>query len=102
LNNRINTRKPTIPVASDRDGDGVQDSYDRCPDEKGEKRNFGCPPTSFTIKAGYQLEIYEGDNFRGKRIRLEITRGGRECKTKNINGSGISRVGSTGIHEDVR
>jgi uncharacterized protein (TIGR02145 family) len=46
LNNRINTRKPTIPVASDRDGDGVQDSYDRCPDEKGEKRNFGCPTSN--------------------------------------------------------
>lgn len=29
----------------DRDGDGVLDSYDRCPDEKGEKRNFGCPPS---------------------------------------------------------
>ncbi|MCW3088663.1 MAG: outer rane lipoprotein Omp16, partial [Sediminibacterium sp.] len=30
-------------VQKDRDDDGVPDSKDKCPDEKGSKKNFGCP-----------------------------------------------------------
>jgi len=31
------------PVFADRDGDGVPDDIDRCPDVPGPKENFGCP-----------------------------------------------------------
>ncbi len=31
------------PVFTDKDGDGVADDIDRCPDEKGPAENFGCP-----------------------------------------------------------
>ncbi len=31
------------PVATDRDGDGVADEIDRCPDVPGPRENFGCP-----------------------------------------------------------
>lgn len=31
------------PTAKDRDGDGIEDSKDRCPDEVGSKSNNGCP-----------------------------------------------------------
>lgn len=34
---------PTPPVISDRDGDGISDSSDRCPDEWGPSINDGCP-----------------------------------------------------------
>ena len=30
-------------IDPDRDGDGVPDSDDKCPDERGDKRNDGCP-----------------------------------------------------------
>lgn len=30
-------------IDPDRDGDGVPDSEDKCPDERGDKRNDGCP-----------------------------------------------------------
>ena len=32
-----------VAVVKDRDGDGIEDSKDRCPDKKGTKENFGCP-----------------------------------------------------------
>jgi outer membrane protein OmpA-like peptidoglycan-associated protein len=40
--------KPVPPpvqtvVIKDSDGDGVEDSKDKCPDKKGTKENFGCP-----------------------------------------------------------
>jgi outer membrane protein OmpA-like peptidoglycan-associated protein len=31
------------PVATDRDGDGIADEIDRCPDVPGPRENFGCP-----------------------------------------------------------
>lgn len=34
------------PVVQDRDGDGVRDSRDRCPDEPGDARRRGCPGRS--------------------------------------------------------
>lgn len=35
----------TMPVASDRDGDGIVDEKDDCPDEPGPRSNNGCPLT---------------------------------------------------------
>ena len=35
--------KPVDAGPADRDGDGVPDDVDRCPDEPGPKENFGCP-----------------------------------------------------------
>ena len=32
-----------VQAAPDRDGDGVKDSEDACPDEQGEAANQGCP-----------------------------------------------------------
>ena len=32
------------PVVTDKDGDGVPDPEDKCPDVKGTKDNAGCPP----------------------------------------------------------
>lgn len=34
---------PEQPPQDDRDGDGVSDNADRCPDEGGPAQNFGCP-----------------------------------------------------------
>ncbi len=34
---------PPPVVERDRDGDGIPDSKDKCPDVKGTKENFGCP-----------------------------------------------------------
>ena len=34
---------PPIPVVMDRDGDGVLDGVDRCPDTKGLASLQGCP-----------------------------------------------------------
>lgn len=34
---------PVVPVVQDRDGDGVPDSEDRCPDEAGSAELKGCP-----------------------------------------------------------
>jgi OOP family OmpA-OmpF porin len=36
---------PPIPPVTDRDGDGIADNYDACPDEPGESRFSGCPDT---------------------------------------------------------
>lgn len=60
-----------IPVKSapaDRDGDGVPDSEDECPDEKGDVNNKGCPvkqltPKEFVTKykdAAYSVEKQTG------------------------------------------
>jgi len=34
---------PVIPARSDRDGDGIYDDEDKCPDEKGVAKYQGCP-----------------------------------------------------------
>lgn len=37
---------PPPPPPSDRDGDGILDTADQCPDQPGEARYNGCPPPS--------------------------------------------------------
>lgn len=44
------TRSVVTPL-QDRDGDGVEDMYDDCPEVKGEKQQHGCPPLPKTAAA---------------------------------------------------
>jgi len=59
---------PAPPPASDRDGDGVPDDRDRCPDQAGSAANDGCPDVDSDgdglvdrlDKCPFEPEIYNG------------------------------------------
>lgn len=48
-------RGPNTTSASDRDGDGVPDAVDRCPDVPGPKANDGCPWHTVKVVPGVNL-----------------------------------------------
>jgi len=41
----------------DKDGDGVKDSEDLCPDEKGKKQNSGCPEITIEIWTSFYIAL---------------------------------------------
>jgi hypothetical protein len=54
------TTKPGGGASADRDGDGVPDASDRCPDKSGSVENGGCPPEEFDSSA---LSDFDGDGY---------------------------------------
>ena len=54
------TTKPGGGASVDRDGDGVPDASDRCPDKSGSVENGGCPPEEFDSSA---LSDFDGDGY---------------------------------------
>lgn len=62
---------PPIVKLPDRDGDGVPDIYDRCPDVPGLIKNYGCPPyKKICVKKG-RLELKERIQFEWDKANLE-------------------------------
>jgi formylglycine-generating enzyme required for sulfatase activity len=51
----------TTPISSDRDGDGVSDKTDACPDQKGPASNAGCPIIDKVDSDGDGLEDDKDD-----------------------------------------
>lgn len=67
--------KTNIPLqvknnASDRDGDGIADALDKCPDVKGSKENSGCP---FPFVEGADLAAVSTDSMT-YRIYFDLDR----------------------------
>lgn len=58
-------------VCPDRDGDGLQDSVDRCPDVKGPIDNWGCPAYNKVVIAKDRLELKEKIQFAFDKAKLE-------------------------------
>lgn len=61
------TECPSCPTLPDRDGDGIPDAYDLCPDEAGPAQNAGCPlpepeQKSVAVEADH-IEIQAPVNF---------------------------------------
>jgi outer membrane protein OmpA-like peptidoglycan-associated protein len=50
---------PTTPVEGDRDGDGVPDAKDKCPDTKGLKDKNGCPDLQAEIDALAKMVFFK-------------------------------------------
>lgn len=52
---------PAPPVEKDRDGDGIVDSKDKCPDVKGTKENFGCPDIQSRLNELAKMVFFKTD-----------------------------------------
>ncbi len=56
---RPRTPAPRAPVATnDRDGDGINDNKDRCPDLKGSRRRRGCPRRVYVVVSVRRKRIF--------------------------------------------
>lgn len=56
---RPQTPTPRTPVATnDRDGDGINDNKDRCPDLKGSRRRRGCPRRVYVVVSLRRKRIF--------------------------------------------
>ncbi len=59
----LTTRAPPGGVCPDRDGDGIPDSVDRCPDVAGTADFYGCPPYQRIVVKADKLELKEKIQF---------------------------------------
>jgi hypothetical protein len=69
----------------DSDGDELQDCYDECPYEKGEKTNKGCPAQVVSIEistVNYNAPRNDNDNPNGEWVKI------RNTGTQDVNMSG--------------
>lgn len=55
----IPVKEPEVEL--DRDGDGIIDSKDKCPDEKGIKENFGCPDIQARLNELAKMVFFKTD-----------------------------------------
>jgi len=64
---------PPPPVIVDRDGDGIPDADDACPDQVGTAANHGCPPgiPQRVIVSATTLEILDRVHFATGQSRIE-------------------------------
>jgi sulfatase modifying factor 1 len=62
-------QKPVYIVKNnDRDGDGISDAIDECPDEKGSLKNSGCPETIVSIALPEMIAVAGGSFTMGGSI----------------------------------
>ena len=61
------------PMIVDRDGDGIPDAEDACPDQAGPAENHGCPPgiPQRVIVSATTLEILDRVHFASGQARIE-------------------------------
>lgn len=64
---------PPPPMVVDRDGDGIPDADDACPDHAGTVENHGCPPgiRQRVIVSATSLEILDRVHFATGQARIE-------------------------------
>jgi outer membrane protein OmpA-like peptidoglycan-associated protein len=60
-----------VGVCPDRDGDGIPDSVDRCPDVAGTIENYGCPAYKRVVVKPDKLELKEKIQFAWDQAALE-------------------------------
>lgn len=65
--------EPIVTVPSDRDGDGVVDTADNCPDVVGLAENAGCPPYEKVVVKREKLEVKEKISFEWNSAKLEAS-----------------------------
>lgn len=58
-------------VCADRDGDGIPDSVDRCPDVAGTIDDYGCPPYKHIVVRPDKLELKEKIQFAWNAATLQ-------------------------------
>lgn len=63
--------EPVVVAASDRDGDGLADGSDNCPDVAGLAENAGCPPYEQVIVKPDKLELKQNIAFEQDSAKLE-------------------------------
>jgi len=63
--------EPVVVAASDRDGDGLADGSDNCPDVAGLAENAGCPPYEKVIVKPDKLELKQNIAFEQDSAKLE-------------------------------
>ena len=60
-------------VCADRDGDGIPDTVDRCPDVAGTLEDYGCPPYKHIVVKPDKLELKEKIQFAWNAATLQDT-----------------------------
>jgi outer membrane protein OmpA-like peptidoglycan-associated protein len=65
------TRIVEAAACPDRDGDGIPDSVDRCPDVPGTADNYGCPTYTRLVVEPDKLELKEKIQFAWNQATLE-------------------------------
>jgi outer membrane protein OmpA-like peptidoglycan-associated protein len=95
--------KPAVDPDADRDGDGVPDKDDRCPDEPGEHWNQGCPYHDIVVDEGSTLVVlgsidFEFDSAKLKESSFHVLDAVAKALTDNPD---IERV-EVGGHTDER
>lgn len=63
--------EPVVVAASDRDGDGLADDSDNCPDVAGLAENAGCPPYQQVVVKPDKLELKQNIAFERDSAKLE-------------------------------
>jgi outer membrane protein OmpA-like peptidoglycan-associated protein len=63
--------EPIVAAVSDRDGDGLADDSDNCPDVAGLAENAGCPPYERIVVKPDKLELKQNIAFEQDSAKLE-------------------------------
>ncbi|HUJ59369.1 MAG TPA: OmpA family protein [Kofleriaceae bacterium] len=66
-------RKPHVDPDADRDGDGVPDIDDRCPDVPGPLYNHGCPDDQIAVVDGSTIVVLKSIDFEFDSAKLKDT-----------------------------
>ncbi len=67
----VRTETQQVVSCPDRDGDGIPDSIDRCPDVRGEMESYGCPHYERIVVKPDKLELKEKLYFGWDQATLE-------------------------------
>ena len=70
ISSRFDGGRRLVEETIDRDGDGVPDRIDNCPDEPGTAANQGCPEPQLVLITKEQLKILEKVFFRLNSARI--------------------------------
>jgi outer membrane protein OmpA-like peptidoglycan-associated protein len=67
----VRTETQQVISCPDRDGDGIPDTIDRCPDVRGEMESWGCPHYDRIVVKPDKLELKEKLYFAWDQAKLE-------------------------------
>ncbi|MEO6583842.1 MAG: OmpA family protein [Ferruginibacter sp.] len=96
---KLNYPPPRKPL-SDRDGDGLLDSLDSCPDEYGAKENQGCPDSAIIVPFDEEQSSLHALTYRVLDSVIVILKN-NPLYTLNITGHAYPTEGTRTVYERI-